>query len=64
MRINLLNDWISTKGSFDLDNILLMNSDVLTNFDIEQLYLKFIESGSDLTVTKIIELIFHLCSKF
>ena len=27
-----------------------MNSDVLTNFDIEQLYLKFIESGSDLTV--------------
>ena len=35
------------------DNILVMNSDLLTNIDFEKLYLKHLESGADMTMAVI-----------
>lgn len=53
------NNYLGTAGSLSLinnftnDTILLMNSDLLTNIDYEDLYKSFIENGADMLVASV-----------
>ncbi|PSL48948.1 CBS domain protein [Chitinophaga niastensis] len=44
---------LSLVDSFNTDNILLMNSDLLTNIDFADFYKSYIESGADLMIASI-----------
>lgn len=41
---------VSLVDSFDSDTVLVMNSDLFTNINLEEFYLHFIESGADMAV--------------
>lgn len=41
---------LSLIDSFSNDTLLLMNSDLLTNIDLEEFYTEFVESGADMSV--------------
>ncbi len=44
---------VSTIRHFENDVVLVMNSDLFTNIDLEEFYLHFIESGADMAVASI-----------
>jgi dTDP-glucose pyrophosphorylase len=41
---------VSLVGQFKSDTVLVMNSDLFTNLDLEEFYLHFLESGADMAV--------------